>query len=92
MGDRRLVRKVIKRRGTVEEYAVEKLVTSMLKAGADLKTAREIARRIEEELAEKEEVRSEELRSRVLELLKERNREWYENWVVYDRAVKKRAT
>ncbi len=87
-----MVRRVVKRSGRAEEFAREKLVVSMLKAGADLATARELAGRIEEEFAGKDEVRTEEIRSRVLELLKEKNAEWYENWIVYDRAVKKRLT
>ncbi|MEM2136652.1 MAG: hypothetical protein QXI93_01705, partial [Candidatus Methanomethylicia archaeon] len=66
--------------------------TSLAKAGADLHTARELATRIEEEFAPREKANTEELRSRVLELLKERDLKVYENWLVYDRAVKKRET
>lgn len=87
-----MVRLVVKRSGRTENFAREKLVASLLKAGADLHTARELATRIEEEFAPREKANTEELRSRVLELLKERNLKVYENWLVYDRAVKKRET
>lgn len=85
-----MVLKVVKRDGRIEEFAREKLVTSLLKAGVDLTTARELTGRIEEEFTGREEVKTEELRTRVLELLREKNIKAYENWVVYDRAVKKR--
>ncbi|MCS7385275.1 MAG: ATP cone domain-containing protein [archaeon GB-1867-005] len=84
--------KVVKRNGRVEEFAREKITVSCLKAGADIETAREIARRIEEELIKKERISTNELRSKVLEMLKEKNPKWHENWLVYDRAVKKRTT
>ncbi|MEM0084240.1 MAG: ATP cone domain-containing protein [Candidatus Methanomethylicia archaeon] len=87
-----MVLKVVKRDGRIEEFAREKLVTSLLKAGVDLTTARELTGRIEGEFTGREEVKTEELRTRVLELLKENNVKAYENWIVYDRAVKKRLT
>lgn len=89
-GDFKVVVKVVKRDGSVEEFAREKLVTSLLKAGSDLRTARELADRVEEHFAGRDEVKSEEIRSKVLELLREKDVKLYENWIVYDRAVKKR--
>jgi len=85
-----MVVKVVKRNGSVEEFAREKLVTSILKTGSDLRTARELADEVERYFAGRDEVKSEEIRSKVLELLKERDVRLYENWIVYDRAVKKR--
>lgn len=84
--------KIIKRDGRVEEFAREKLVTSLLKAGLGLTTARELADIIEREFTGREEIRTEDLRGRILELLKEREVKAYENWLVYERAVKKRVT
>lgn len=85
-----MVVKVVKRNGSVEEFAREKLVTSILKTGSDLRTARELAEEVERHFAGRDEVKSEEIRSKVLELLKEKDVRLYENWIVYDRAVKKR--
>ncbi len=82
--------KVRKRDGRIEEFIPEKLVVSMIKAGAPPDVAREIARKIEERIKDKEEVHTNELREMVLKELKERNKEWYDNWIVFDRAVKKR--
>ncbi len=81
---------VVKRNGNMEEYAREKLVTSMLKAGTNLNLAREIATRIENEVATRERVTTEEIRDKVLEELKIKDPTAYENWLLYDKAVKKR--
>ncbi len=78
-----------KRDGTVEEFVPEKIVVSCMKAGADLETARGISNEIKRTLNEKTDSR--ELREKVLSLLEEKNPEWKENWLVYDRAVKKRS-
>lgn len=82
--------KVVKRDGREEPFIREKLVTSLVKAGAEIGVAREIAREIEERLREKRTVTTRELREMALEELGKRNPEARENWLVYDRAVKKR--
>ena len=38
----------------------------------------------------KEKTDTEELRERVLGLLEKKNPQWKENWLIYDRAVKRR--
>ena len=38
------------------------------------------------------EVSAKELTRMILELLKKENEEWYKNWIVFDRAVKRRKT
>jgi len=86
-----MVLKVVKRDGRIENFAREKLVASLLKAGAGLSVARELADKVEEEFSGRMEVKTEELRTRVLELLRERDIKAYENWLIYDRAVKKRS-
>ncbi len=82
--------KVLKRDGREEDFIIEKLIVSMIKAGAPADVARKIAKDIEEELKGREKVTTEELREMVLNRLKKENPEWYENWRVYDRAVKRR--
>jgi|UniRef100_A0A7J2T962 ATP cone domain. len=85
---------VVKRGGSKEEFIPEKIVVSCLKAGATLEVARKIAKIVEAKLLEQDvkEVSAKDLTKMILELLKKENEEWYRNWIVFDRAVKKRRT
>jgi transcriptional regulator NrdR family protein len=85
---------VIKRDGSREEFAYEKVVVSCLKSGATLDAARKIAKIVEAEILKsgKNEVTAKELTRMVLELLRKENEEWYRNWIIFDRAVKRRKT
>jgi len=85
---------VVKRSGSKEEFIPEKIVVSCLKAGATLEVARKIAKIVEAKLLEQnvKEVSAKDLTKMILELLKKENEEWYRNWIVFDRAVKKRRT
>lgn len=85
---------VIKRDGSREEFAYEKVVVSCLKSGATLDTARKIAKIVEAEILKsgKNEITAKELTRMVLELLRKENEEWYRNWIIFDRAVKRRKT
>lgn len=85
---------VVKRDGSKEPYVYEKIVVSCLKAGATVEVARKIASLVTARLIaeERKEVNAKELTKAVLELLKKENEEWYHNWIVFDRAVKKRRT
>lgn len=86
--------KVIKRDGSTEPFIYEKLVVSALKAGSDIDSARKIAKIIEGKILEsgKTEISAKELTKLILEELKRVNQEWYTNWIVFDRAVKRRIT
>ncbi len=83
---------VIKRDGEREEFSHEKIVVSCMKAGAPLDVARKIARIVECDLLSRgvAEVTTKDLMGSVLSLLRRENEEWYQNWIVFDRAVKKR--
>lgn len=85
---------VVKRDGSREEFAVEKIVVSCLKAGAPLEVARKIGKIVEGDLLRRKitEITTRELMKEVLSLLREENEEWYRNWIIFDRAVKRRAT
>jgi len=85
---------VIKRDGSREEFAYEKIVVSCLKSGATLDAARKIAKIAEAEILKsgKNEVTAKELTRMILELLRKENEEWYRNWIIFDRAVKRRRT
>jgi len=85
---------VVKRDGSKEEFVPEKIVVSCLKSGATVEAARKIAKIVEARLLEKgaSEVSAKELTRMILELLKKESEEWYRNWIVFDRAVKRRRT
>jgi Predicted transcriptional regulator, consists of a Zn-ribbon and ATP-cone domains len=85
---------VIKRDGSREEFIVEKIVVSCLKAGATLEAARKIAKIVEGRLLDQgvKEVSAKDLTRMVLDLLKRENEEWYRNWIVFDAAIKRRKT
>jgi transcriptional regulator NrdR family protein len=86
--------KVIKRDGREEELIWEKLVVSILKTGAPVEVARKIAYMTVGKIYMdgKDKVTAKELTAIILSFLKKENEEWYRNWIVYDRAVKKRET
>ena len=86
--------KVVKRDGKEEEFIPEKVVVSCLKAGATPEAARRIARIIEGRILDKrlEKITAKELTAWILQLLKRKNEEWYRNWIIFDRAVKRRET
>ena len=84
--------KVVKRDGREEEFVPEKIVVSVLKAGAPVDVARRIARRIECLVMDRETVTAQELTRHILTELKKTNEQWYRNWIVFDQAVKRRRT
>jgi len=86
--------RVIKRDGREEEFIPEKVVVSCLKAGATPQAARKIAKIIEGRILDKslEKITAKELTAWILQLLKRENEEWYRNWIIFDRAVKRRET
>ncbi len=86
--------KVIKRDGSEEEFIPEKIVVSCLKSGATIEAARKIAKIIEGRILEKEldKVNALELTKWILELLRKENEEWYRNWIIFDKAIKRRDT
>jgi len=83
-------RKIKKRDGKKEQFIPEKIVVSSLKAGAPAEVAREIAEKIEAQLSDLNEMSTTELRVMILKMLSEKNPEWKENWLAYDKSVKKR--
>jgi len=86
--------RVVKRDGTEEPFIYEKVVVSCLKSGATPEAARKIAKIVEARLLERnlERITAKELTAWILELLRRENEEWYRNWIVFDRAVKRRET
>lgn len=85
---------VLKRDGRKEPFVYEKVVVSCLKAGASIDAARKIATIVLAKLIaeNRNEVTAKELTRMVLELLRKENEEWYRNWIVFDKAVKRRKT
>lgn len=85
---------IVKRDGSKEEFAIEKVIVSCLKAGATLEAARRIGKIVEAKILEKRvnEISAKELTKMILEQLKKENEEWYRNWIIFDQAVKRRKT
>ena len=83
-----MISKVIKRKGSTEDFILEKIVVSCCKSGASPEVARRIASKIEK--IEDEEINGQRIREMVLEELREENPEWQKNWLLFDRAVKRR--
>ena len=79
---------VVKADGRREPFVREKVTVSALKSGAPPEDARAIGEAIERVAYDG--MPTGEIRQRVLEQLRNRNPEWEENWIMYDRAVKKR--
>jgi transcriptional repressor NrdR len=79
---------VKKQDGRTEPFIPEKLIVSAIKSGATPDDARMMARQIESKLSGT--VASADLRSQVLSQLRQKNARLEENWLVYDRAVKRR--
>ena len=79
---------VVKLDGRREPFVREKVTVSAMKAGAPPEEARKIGEAIERIAYDG--MPSGEIRHRVLEHLHNQNPEWEENWIMYDRAVKKR--
>jgi len=86
--------KIIKRDGSEEDIIYEKIVVSVLKTGASVDIARKIACMVIGKLyiENKEKVSAKELTSLILSFLKKENEEWYRNWIIFDKVVKKRET
>ncbi len=79
---------VKKQDGKTESFIPEKLIVSAIKSGATPDDARTMARKIESKLSGT--IASTDLRSQMLSELRQKNAKLEENWLVYDRAVKRR--
>ncbi|MEM4772695.1 MAG: ATP cone domain-containing protein [Candidatus Aenigmatarchaeota archaeon] len=84
--------KIKKRDGKVEDFIVEKIVVSILRSGADIKTARKIAYIVLGKILEKnkKEISTKELTKIVLNLLKKENFMAYKNWIIFNKYLKKK--
>jgi transcriptional repressor NrdR len=81
---------VKKRDGRTELFVLEKIVVSAVKTGAPIDYARAIAKDIEK--IAKDGITTQEIKGKILAMLKTKNPDWEKNWLVYDNAVKKRKT
>jgi len=83
-------KKIIKMDGSDQPFDAIKIVKSLLNAGVPEDHAKDIVSKILEHL--KEGTTTQEIRTMILEELKRKNEEWYDNWIFYERIVKKRVT
>ena len=81
---------VKKRDGRTELFVPEKVIVSAVKTGAPIDFARTIAKDIEK--IAKDGITTQDIKGKVLSMLKTKNPDWEKNWLVYDNAVKKRKT
>lgn len=79
---------VKKRDGRMEAFVPEKIVVSMVRSGAPAAYARTVAQDMEKAVSDP--VTTQEIRTKVLAMLREKNPAWEENRAVYDAAVRKR--
>jgi hypothetical protein len=77
-----------KRDGRKEPFIPEKIIVSAIKSGSPPDYARTIAQDIERSTIDG--ATTQEIKAKVLSMLKLKNPEWERNWMVYDTAVKKR--
>ncbi|MBU0496762.1 MAG: ATPase [Candidatus Thermoplasmatota archaeon] len=82
-----MVKKVIKREGHTEDFVKEKIVVSVIKAGASPEIARKIADTIEKQ--PEESIRTSYIRQHILDELKLHNPEWPKRWYNYDKNIKR---
>ncbi len=76
--------------GSLEIFDKEKLIRAITATGAPREVAIEIADKVEKKI--RKGVSTAEIRRMVLDELEKRNPEWSDNWLFYDRIVKKRVT
>ena len=79
---------VMKRDGRTEEFIPEKIIVSIVKVGAPVDLARQIAKDIQSKVKEK--ISTAEIRRIVLEDLRKSKPLWEQDWLLYERVVKKK--
>ncbi|MFQ6126531.1 MAG: ATP cone domain-containing protein [Candidatus Heimdallarchaeota archaeon] len=83
-------KKIVKMDGSSQTFEKQKIVNSLLNVGVPEDMAFEIAEKISAQIEERTTTR--EIRAFLLEELRKRNEEWYDNYIYFDRIVKKRVT
>jgi transcriptional regulator NrdR family protein len=78
---------VIKRDGAKESFIKEKIVVSVIKTGASLDLARDIADKIDKRT--KNEIKTSEIKKSVLDKLTLHNPDLPKRWISYDKSVKR---
>ncbi|KYK22632.1 ATPase [Thermoplasmatales archaeon SM1-50] len=79
--------KVIKKDGRIEPFIKEKIVVSAIKTGANVKIARDIAKKIGNK--PEENIRTSWIRQYVLKELEQHNPDWPKRWYNYDKNIKR---
>ena len=79
---------VMKRDGRTEEFIPEKIIVSIVKVGAPVDLARQIAKDIQSKVKEK--ISTTEIRRIVLEDLRKSKPLFEQDWLIYERVVKKK--
>lgn len=83
-------KKIVKMDGSSQTFEKQKIINSLLNAGVPEDIAFDIADKISTQI--EVEVTTREIRGLLLEELQKRNEDWYDNYIFFDRIVKKRVT
>jgi len=83
--------KIRKRNGKREDFIREKIVVSVLKAGGNIRRARNIARQVERVVSRSSAATTRQIRTEVLDRLRSRDAKAYRGWLAYDKQYKRRA-
>jgi transcriptional regulator NrdR family protein len=76
--------RVKRKNGNEEEFIREKIVVAIVKAGGNTEGARRIAQEVESSLATSPTITTEQIRTEVLNRLKERDAKAYQGWLDYE--------
>lgn len=77
--------KVKRSNGNEEEFVREKIVVAVVKSGGSLELARGIAQEVESTLSGSDSATTDQIRTEVLNRLKERDAKTYDSWIAFDK-------
>jgi transcriptional regulator NrdR family protein len=80
--------RVRRKDGREEEFVSEKIVVAVVKAGGKVEIARTIAKEVERALSSNTSVTTEQIRTEVLNRLKNKDNKTYNSWIAYDKENK----
>jgi transcriptional repressor NrdR len=81
--------RVRRKDGREEEFVSEKIVVAVVKAGGKAEIGRVIAKEVERALSSNTTVTTEQIRTEVLNRLKNRDSKTYNSWIAYDKENKR---
>lgn len=77
--------RVKRRNGNEEEFVREKIVVAIVKSGGSVELARSVAQDVESALSGSDAVTADQIRTEVLNRLKDGDAKAYESWIAFDK-------